>query len=200
MLRLNDAQLVILAAAARRDNGSILPVPKRLKLDEEATTQILGGLVKKKLAAELPATRDTAVWRDGKDGERMMLAVTEAGLRAIGIASDGDGNAGEVTDKKSQQQPTTSTQSGKRRRARKEQGKMDSPPTDPRPDTKQAQIINLLRRSKGSAIAQMMEATGWQAHSVRGVISGALKKKLGLKIVSEKTENRGRVYRIVDRG
>ena len=77
---------------------------------------------------------------------------------------------------------------------------MDSPPTDPRPDTKQAQIINLLRRSKGSAIAQMMEATGWQAHSVRGVMSGALKKKRGLKIVSEKTEGRGRVYRIVDRG
>jgi hypothetical protein len=41
-----------------------------------------------------------------------------------------------------------------------------------------------------------MEATGWQAHSVRGAISGALKKKLKLKVASEVVEGRGRVYRI----
>jgi hypothetical protein len=202
MPKLNDTELVVLAAAAKRDNGSILPLPKRLKLAEDATTRVLGSLVKKKLAAELPATRDTAVWRDSKDGEPIMLAGTKAGLRAIGIEPSGDGKAGEVTDKKSQQRPAkepTLTQSRKRSRAHKEQGKRDSPSTETRADTKQAQIINLLRRSKGASIEQMMEATGWQAHSVRGVMSGTLKKKLGLGIASEKTENRGRIYRIVDR-
>ncbi len=49
---------------------------------------------------------------------------------------------------------------------------------------------------EGASIADLMKATGWQAHSVRGAISGNLKKKLGLGIISEKVEGRGRVYRI----
>ena len=46
----------------------------------------------------------------------------------------------------------------------------------------------------------MAKATGWESHSVRGVMSGALKKKLGLTIASEKVEGRGRIYRIADHG
>ena len=45
-------------------------------------------------------------------------------------------------------------------------------------------------------VDQIMEATGWQRHSVRGAIAGALKKKLGLAVTSEKVEDRGRVYRV----
>jgi hypothetical protein len=44
----------------------------------------------------------------------------------------------------------------------------------------------------------MVDATGWQQHSVRGAISGSLKKKLGLRVAAEKVEGRGRVYRIVE--
>ena len=54
----------------------------------------------------------------------------------------------------------------------------------------------MLRRPKGATIEQMTAKTGWQAHSVRGAISGALKKKLGLSVTSETVEGRGRVYRI----
>jgi hypothetical protein len=61
--------------------------------------------------------------------------------------------------------------------------------------TKTAQLIALLRGRRGATIDQMCEATGWQAHSVRGAISGALKKKLGLNVVSKVTKA-GRVYRI----
>jgi len=68
-----------------------------------------------------------------------------------------------------------------------------------RSDSKQAQVIALLRRPKGATIDEMAVATGWQHHSVRGVISGALKKRLGLTIASNK-EERGRVYRITDAG
>ena len=49
-----------------------------------------------------------------------------------------------------------------------------------------------------ASVAEMADATGWQQHSVRGAISGSLKKKLGLTIASEKVEERGQVYRIVD--
>jgi len=55
--------------------------------------------------------------------------------------------------------------------------------------------VALLRRPEGAGIAELAGATGWQVHSVRGAMSGALKKKLGLTITSEKTET-GRVYRI----
>ena len=65
------------------------------------------------------------------------------------------------------------------------------------PKGKLGVVIALLRRPDGAHIADLMAATGWQAHSVRGAISGALKKKLGLTITSDKTEA-GRIYRIVD--
>lgn len=68
------------------------------------------------------------------------------------------------------------------------------------PATKQAAMIDLLKRPKGANIADLMEATGWQAHSVRGAISGTLKKKLGLTVTSEAVEGRGRVYRISNNG
>ena len=54
----------------------------------------------------------------------------------------------------------------------------------------------LLRRAKGATIAEIVEAFKWQPHTVRGAIAGALKKKLGLDVVSEKSDKRGRVYRI----
>ena len=57
-----------------------------------------------------------------------------------------------------------------------------------RDGSKQAQVIEMLRRPEGVTIAQISEATGWQAHTVRGTFAGALKKKLGLNIVSEKIE------------
>jgi|GEM_PF-1951640 hypothetical protein len=62
--------------------------------------------------------------------------------------------------------------------------------------TKQAMLIDMLKRDAGASIDQIVEATGWQPHTARGAISGALKKKLGLTITSEKVEGGGRVYRI----
>jgi len=56
-------------------------------------------------------------------------------------------------------------------------------------------ILDLLRRPEGTTISDLCVATGWQAHSVRGALSGTIKKKLGLQLLSEKTEA-GRVYRI----
>ena len=55
----------------------------------------------------------------------------------------------------------------------------------------------MLRRERGATVAETVAALGWQAHSVRGAISGALKKKRGLTIQSEMQDSRGRIYRIV---
>ena len=59
------------------------------------------------------------------------------------------------------------------------------PPVQTTGDTKLARLIALLRRPRGASLADMVAATGWQAHSVRGALSGALKKKMGLVITSE---------------
>ncbi len=73
-------------------------------------------------------------------------------------------------------------------------------PGGPRAGTKQALMIDLLKRKHGATIDEIVDATGWQPHSVRGAISGAIKKKLGLTVENQVTEDRGRVYRIVGRG
>jgi hypothetical protein len=62
--------------------------------------------------------------------------------------------------------------------------------------TKTEQVLSLLRRPKGPTISELSNVTGWQAHSVRGFLSGTLKKKMGLTIVSEKDGKGVRRYRI----
>lgn len=68
-------------------------------------------------------------------------------------------------------------------------------PVAPAPKGKIGALLGLLRRPEGAMIEEMTKATGWQTHSVRGAMSGAIKKKLGLEVISEKSEA-GRVYRI----
>lgn len=65
-----------------------------------------------------------------------------------------------------------------------------------RENSKQAEVIRMLQRAEGATIPQICEATGWQAHTVRGTFAGALKKKLGLTIVSDKPQGGERVYRV----
>jgi hypothetical protein len=69
-------------------------------------------------------------------------------------------------------------------------------PKGRRTGTKQAELIAMLERKDGATIEEIVKATGWQPHTVRGAISGALKKRLGLAIGSEKIDGRGRVYRM----
>ena len=71
-----------------------------------------------------------------------------------------------------------------------------APQRTTRDGTKQAVLIELLSRAEGATLPQMTEATGWQVHTVRGAMAGALKKKLGLEITSEKQTGTDRVYRI----
>ena len=65
-----------------------------------------------------------------------------------------------------------------------------------RSDSKKATVIDMLRRKDGASLADIMKATGWQSHSVRGFISGALIKKARLKVESFKRENGERAYAI----
>ena len=66
-----------------------------------------------------------------------------------------------------------------------------------RPGTKLAELVMSLRRPQGATGLQLMLATGWQPHTVRGAISGMLRKKLGLNVVLAHNESGERVYRVV---
>ncbi len=67
------------------------------------------------------------------------------------------------------------------------------------PVTKHAQLMQLLHRPEGASIEDMMLATEWQQHSVRGFLAGTVKKKMGLALTSSKAEGEVRRYRIVTR-
>ena len=69
------------------------------------------------------------------------------------------------------------------------------PPSEGKPVSKQGEVIAMLRRPEGATVDEVASAMGWQRHTVRGLFSGTLKKKLGLTLASAQ-EERGRVYRI----
>ena len=69
------------------------------------------------------------------------------------------------------------------------------PPSDAKPPSKQGEVIAMLRRPEGATVDEVASAMGWQRHTVRGLFSGTLKKKLGLTLAWAQ-EERGRVYRI----
>ena len=69
----------------------------------------------------------------------------------------------------------------------------------PERGTKTAKILALLKRASGASLQQLRKATGWQAHSVRGFLSGTLKKKMGLRVASNKLQGGQRTYRIISK-
>ena len=71
------------------------------------------------------------------------------------------------------------------------------PRADPKRPSKQDVVIAMLRQPEGATVDEVASVTGWQRHTVRGLFSGTLKKKLGLTLASAK-EERGRVYRVAE--
>jgi DNA-binding MarR family transcriptional regulator len=201
MPRLTDTQLVILSSAAKHDDGAALPLPKSLKVKGGAQTSILKSLLKRGLVAEQPAPQGAPQWREAEDGQRLTLVITDAGRAALGVESDEQAAAQpEAAAARSPQRQRRSSAKPKPVTKAKAHAKPKARSTAShaagRSGTKQALLLELLRRKQGATIAEAMKATGWQPHSVRGAISGTLKKKLGLAIASETVEGRGRVYRI----
>lgn len=139
-------------------------------LAKGAAAAVLKALLKRKLLDEVEAGADDQVWREA-EGQHLALVLAPAGWAAIGAEPPGEDIPQE-------------TESDRRQ-------------TPPKAGTALAKLVSLLGRKNGVSIAEAIKATGWQAHSIRGAISGALKKKHGLAIASEATEGRGRVYRIV---
>ena len=176
MIKLTDTQRVMLSAAAQRTDRLALPLPNGLK--GGAAQKVVNALVDKGLLKEVKANRklNDPVWRETEDGRAVTLVITEAGLAAVGIEPD---------DAK---KPAPETAAAEEPAASKER--------KPREGTKQALVIEMLRRPEGATLAEIVEATHWASHTTRGFLAGAIKKKLGLIIESTKDDARGRIYRL----
>ena len=188
MSRLSDSQLVVLTAACQRADRCVFPVTAKLK--GNAAGNVLKSLLKKDLIKEVRAKRDDTVWRHDEERGRMTLVATKAAFAAVGIdprdeAEDAEADAADKAPAGVEAEPNV------RLKTPKTKG-----PKAPREGSKQAQLIAMLRRAKGTTIDEVVEALEWQPHTVRGAIAGALKKKLELDVTSEKDNKRGRVYKI----
>ena len=191
MPKLSDTQLVILNGSCQRDDRMVLPLPKRMGGEKPnlAAGNSIKSMLKNGLIEEVDAKLGEPIWRDTGDGHGVTLVATDAALVALGI------------DTRAEMSDTAEPAKAKRVKQKKS-GKSGKPqaekkaPRATRADSKQARLIAMLKRAKGASIDEIVEAFDWQPHTVRGAIAGALKKKLGLDVTSEKTEGRGRVYRI----
>jgi hypothetical protein len=94
--------------------------------------------------------------------------------------------------------PVTAAPKASARRKHSASPSRSSAQTSPEPTriTKRDAVLKLLARPDGSTIDEIMAATDWQAHSVRGFLSGTVKKQLGLNVTSERVEGEPRRYRI----
>ncbi|MGI3212357.1 DUF3489 domain-containing protein [Roseovarius tibetensis] len=181
MSKLTDTQTIILSRAATRPGNLAMPLPEGLH--GAAAKMSVARMISNGWLEEVDADirKGEPLWRETGDGHGTTLIATEAGLEAIGIEPVVPMAASAPRKAKPDPAPTSEASEA---------------PTSPaiRAGTKQARIIALLQRPEGASIAEIVEATGWQAHSARGMISGALKKKLGLAITSRKEADRGTVY------
>jgi hypothetical protein len=224
MTRLSDTQLVILSAAAQRPDLSVLPLPDSLTLKGGALNKVMDSLRNRGLIRVI-----------GGDGGPERVVITSEGMAAIGVEADED-EAPAATDTAptsaeadsaasapapaseadgAQKRAKTKPAKGRGKKARTTARRASEPevagePTakpTPRAGTKQAQMIELLKRPEGATVEQIAAATGWQHHTIRGAISGALKKKLGLTVEATRSREVGpnkagakgssTVYRIV---
>lgn len=177
----SDTQSLILSRAATRPGNLALPLPEGLV--GAAAKMVVGKMIARGWLEEVEANlrRGEPMWRETGDGHGTTLIATETGLEAIGIEPMVASAVASARKAKPKPEPASDNANTVK-------------PVAIRAGTKQAQIIAMLQRPEGATVAEMVEATGWLAHTVRGSISGALKKKLRLPIATEKVEGRGTVY------
>ena len=168
-IQLSDAQAVILSTACAREGGAVFPVTAGLK--GGAVGNVCKSLLKLGLIEEIPAADLNTVYRHDEERGPITLRATPLAFSTLGITDEQD------------ETPPAETPAA---------------PVQRRKGTKQETLIEMLRAEGGATIDEIVAATGWQPHTVRGAMSGALQKKLGLTITSEKVDGRGRCYRIAE--
>lgn len=185
MAKLTDTQLILLTKAAQRPDSGVVAITDRAPLTR---------LVKAGLLTLVPKTANLALWQTSKDGTPQSLVLSDLGRDAIGLEETSLKDAPVIPVAAKASKKTTSAKAKLVPPSRKAQSSKAMTATK-KPGGKLAVLVTLLSRAKGAGLEEMTKATGWQPHSVRGAISGALKKKRGLNVLSE-AGAKGRIYRI----
>ena len=193
-IKLTDTQLVMLSAAARREDRCLV-APKSLK--GGAAQKVAKKLISAGLAKETKAKRNDPIWRrDEESGASYALKLTAAGAKAIGIDEGVESENAPNEDGALENQNQTAISS---------EGKASDPldpieplaagASAPRGGSKLAQVIKLLQRDHGATIDELMAATGWLAHTTRAGLTGL--RKRGYVVAIDRSDNeRGSFYRI----
>lgn len=186
MAKLTDTQLIVLSAAAAREDGMAV-VPQ--KMSKAAASKVGSSLVARKLMRELKARPGMPVWRTDEDDCGIGLMVTRAGRDAIGVEEDADTGKGTVASankRKNEAAPPTKVTA-------KEVTAASSSP--PREGSKQALVIGMLSKKSGATLDALVEATGWLPHTTRAALTGL--RKRGFAIERSRAEGENSIYRIV---
>ena len=157
-----------------------------------------------KLAASWTATRTVEIWnsfagvapftklKPVKKFTNRKVAVTRIWEAVQALSANVVKRAAHVAPSKGK--PKKDAQKDKRRPAARVAAKETTPVA--REGSKKADVIELISRAQGATLAEIMEHTGWQKHTVRGFVSGTLIKKLDLKVESFQADDKARTYRI----
>ena len=158
MTKLTDTQRIILSAASQRTDRLALPLPKSLK--GGAVIKVIRPLIEKCLLEEVDANRklNDPVWRETGDGHGVTLVITEAGLEAIGVEPDAAPQAATRGEEADEAPAAPTEASGQPAPATAPPGRKT------REGTKQALVIEMLRRPEGASIAEIVDATNWASH------------------------------------
>lgn len=198
-LKLTATQTTVLEAAAKRIDGNIEPLPSKLR--GGARTAVIDGLLAKGLVIHngdnylLADVGYAAVGK--KRPARVAITKRDTIIKQHPAPKDvGSNDTHEDVKIFDSHYDRPKLEGTRNARTPDDQSKMRATSTT-RTGTKQATLITMLQRPDGATVNQVMESTGWLAHTVRGAISGAIKKKLGLNVVSEKSPSGERAYRIV---
>jgi hypothetical protein len=192
--KLSDTQLVMLGAAAQRDDHSLLPWPESLTTKGVALDKIIESLRKRNLIEQRRIVDGAPAWRRDEENHPYGLFITTAGLLALGVEEADEERSSEAAAAAPRKRKTVIARPPDHKYTRPASGISKRAPAPGQ--TKQDFVIRMLRRRCGATIDDIVAETGWQPHSVRGFFSGLVRKKLALPLTSEVGKDGVRRYRI----